>query len=185
MKLNELSDNPGARKSRLRVGRGIGSTKGKTSGRGVKGQKARSGVAIKGFEGGQMPLHRRLPKGGFKNLFRTEYQALNIGRLQDAIEAGRIDASQPITVEALRASGVIGRHATNGGVRLLAKGEIKTKIAITVDAVSEAARAAVEAAGGTVTLIEKREVPRKEGKKAARRAASAAKRAEREAAASA
>ena len=179
MKLNELSDNPGARKSRMRVGRGIGSGKGKTSGRGVKGQKARSGVAIKGFEGGQMPLHRRLPKRGFTNLFRTEYQPLNIGRLQAAIEAGKLDATQPITVEILRESGVIGRHATNGGVRLLAKGALTAKVTITVDAVSENARAAVEAAGGSVTLIVKREVPRKEGKKAARRLASAAKRAER------
>src|SRR6201988_4519983 len=111
MKLNPLSDNPGARKNRIRVGRGIGSGKGKTSGRGVKGQKARTGVAIKGFEGGQMPLHRRLPKRGFNNIFAKKYNELNLGRVQSAIDAGLLDAKQPITVDALKQAGLLRRSA--------------------------------------------------------------------------
>ncbi|XYP30202.1 50S ribosomal protein L15 [Zavarzinia sp. CC-PAN008] len=182
MKLNELADNPGARKARMRVGRGIGSGKGKTSGRGVKGQKARSGVAIKGFEGGQMPLHRRLPKGGFKNPTRKEYKAVNLGRIQEAIDAGRLNPAEPINTERLRASGLIGRQIGDG-VRLLAHGTITSAIQIEVDGASDAARAAVEAAGGSVTVTEKPQPPRKEGKKAERRKVQAEKKASRQAAA--
>ncbi len=109
MKLNELSDNPGAVKKRKRVGRGIGSGKGKTGGRGVKGQKARAGVAIKGFEGGQMPLHRRLPKRGFNNIFRKDYAEVNLERIQEAIDAGRLDSAQPVNAESLQAAGVFRR----------------------------------------------------------------------------
>jgi large subunit ribosomal protein L15 len=117
MKLNELSDNPGATKTRKRVGRGIGSGKGKTAGRGVKGQKSRTGVAIKGFEGGQMPLHRRLPKRGFNNIFRKDYAEVSLDRIAQAIEAGRLDAGQPINAETLKAAGVIRR--AKAGVRIL------------------------------------------------------------------
>ena len=109
VKLNELSDNPGASKNRMRVGRGIGSGKGKTGGRGVKGQKARTGVAVKGFEGGQMPLHRRLPKRGFTNLFATHYNEVNLGRIQQAVEAGKLDAKTPVTIDVLIAAGVISK----------------------------------------------------------------------------
>jgi large subunit ribosomal protein L15 len=150
MKLNELRDNPGARRKSKRLGRGIGSGKGKTSGKGVKGQLARTGVAINGFEGGQMPIYRRLPKRGFKNPFRKEYAPLNVGVLQAAIEAGRIDAGQPITEESLRAAGLVRRGKVDG-VRLLAKGELKRAVTITVSGASAAARVAVEKAGGTVT----------------------------------
>jgi large subunit ribosomal protein L15 len=151
MKLNQLSDNPGARRNRKRVGRGIGSGVGKTSGRGHKGQKSRSGVALKGFEGGQMPLDRRLPKRGFNNIFAKRYVALNIGRLQEAIDAGKVDAKTPIDAAALKAAGVIKNP--RDGVRLLANGEIKTKVNITVAGASKAAVAAVEQAGGSLTVI--------------------------------
>ena len=151
MKLNELSDNPGARKARKRVGRGIGSGKGKTAGAGHKGQKARSGVALKGFEGGQMPLHRRLPKRGFVNIFAKRYVHLNIGRLQRAIDDGQIDSSKPIDADALYVAGVIKN--SRDGVRLLAKGDLKAKVSITVAGASAAAREAVEKAGGQVTLL--------------------------------
>ncbi len=150
MRLNQLSDNPGARKARMRVGRGIGSGKGKTSGRGVKGQKARTGVAVKGFEGGQMPLHRRLPKRGFKNVLRLRFVAVNLGRLQAAIDAGKLDAKNTIDTAALLASGVIRRG--RDGVRLLATGEIKSAITISVAGASASAVAAVEKAGGKVNL---------------------------------
>ncbi len=150
MKLNELRDNQGARKAATRVGRGIGSGKGKTAGSGHKGQKARSGVAIKGFEGGQMPIYRRLPKRGFKSLNRKDFEVVNVGRIQAAIDAGRIDASQPLTIESLATSGVVGRVVD--GVRLLAKGELTAKVDITVTGASKAAIAAVEKAGGTVTV---------------------------------
>lgn len=153
MKLNEIQDNPGARKKRTIVGRGIGSGKGKTCGRGVKGQKARTGVSIRGFEGGQMPLHRRLPKRGFNNIFSKDYVSLNIGRLQQAIETGRIDAKQPITYDTLLSAGVISR--ARDGVRLLAKGEIKTKVDLTVAGASKTAIAAIEKAGGKLTLTAK------------------------------
>ncbi len=181
MKLNDIADNAGSRPARMRVGRGIGSGKGKTSGRGVKGQKARSGVAIKGFEGGQMPIHRRLPKGGFKNLFRTEYLAVNLGKIQAAVDAGRLTAGETVTPARLAEAGVLG---TRRGVpvRLLAQGSLTAKLTIEVDGASQKAVEAVEAAGGSVTIIPKREVPRKEGKKAERRKAQIAKREAREAA---
>ena len=150
MRLNELSDNPGARKRRMRIGRGIGSGKGKTGGRGVKGQKARTGVAIKGFEGGQMPLHRRLPKRGFNTPFPKEYDELNLGKLQAAIAEGRIKADQPIGRDELVAAGLV--RGRIDGVRLLAKGEFSTKITIHVAGASKSAIAAVEAAGGQVVL---------------------------------
>jgi large subunit ribosomal protein L15 len=150
MKLNELRDNPGARPTSKRLGRGIGSGKGKTSGKGVKGQKARAGVALNGFEGGQMPIYRRLPKRGFFNPFRKEYAPVNLGALAKAIEAGKLDAAQPITEDTLRAAGLVGGRKV-AGVRLLAQGEIGRAITITVSGASAAARAAVEQAGGTVT----------------------------------
>jgi len=150
MKLNELRDNPGARLKSKRLGRGIGSGKGKTSGKGVKGQKARTGVALNGFEGGQMPIYRRLPKRGFFNPFRKEYAPVNLGRLDAAIAAGRIDASQPITEDTLRAAGLI-RSGKIAGVRLLAKGEITRALTITVSGASAAAVDAVQKAGGSVT----------------------------------
>jgi len=150
MKLNELKDKVGARKARTRVGRGIGSGKGKTAGRGVKGQKSRSGVAIKGFEGGQMPLHRRLPKHGFTNIFRKNYQAVNVGRLQVAIDSGRLDAGKEITEQILKESGVVTR--LRDGVRLLGSGELKSKVTIVVAGASKGAIAAVEKAGGKVPV---------------------------------
>ncbi|HMA16070.1 MAG TPA: 50S ribosomal protein L15 [Kiloniellaceae bacterium] len=150
MKLNELSDNPGATRNRKRVGRGIGSGKGKTAGAGVKGQKARSGVAIKGFEGGQMPLHRRVPKRGFNNIFAARFKVVNLGRLQGAIDAGRLDAGKPVDTAALKAAGLV--KSAPDGIRLLAKGELKAKIDITVAGASKAAVEAVEKAGGSVTL---------------------------------
>ncbi len=150
MKLNELNDNAGARKERTRIGRGIGSGKGKTGGRGVKGQKSRSGVAIKGFEGGQMPIHRRLPKRGFNNIFAKHYAELNLGGLQKAIDNKKLDVKKPITIEILRTANVVGKVID--GVRLLAKGKLNTKVDIHVTGASKAAVAAVEAAGGKVTL---------------------------------
>jgi len=181
MKLTEIADNPGSRPARIRVGRGIGSGKGKTSGKGVKGQKARSGVAIKGFEGGQMPIHRRLPKGGFKNLFRTAYLPVNLGKIQAAVDAGRIAAGATVTAAVLAETGVLGLRR-GFPVRLLADGEIKVALTLEVDAASDSAVAAVEAAGGKVVIIPKRVVARKEGKKAERRKTQIAKREAREAA---
>ncbi len=151
MKLNELSDNPGSRKSRMRVGRGIGSGKGKTGGRGVKGQKSRSGVAIKGYEGGQMPIHMRLPKRGFKNIFRKDFNVINLGQIQAAVEAGKIAAGSVVNLESLVASGIVRRN--KDGVRLLARGELIAKLSFEVDGASEAAKAAVEKAGGSVKLL--------------------------------
>jgi large subunit ribosomal protein L15 len=150
MKLNELSDNPGAMKVRKRVGRGIGSGKGKTAGRGVKGQKSRAGVAIKGFEGGQMPLHRRLPKRGFTNIFRKELVEVSLDRIALAIEAGRLDAGQPVNAESLKAAGVIRR--SRDGVRLLGGAAPKATLTVQVAGASRPAIAAVEQAGGTVTV---------------------------------
>jgi large subunit ribosomal protein L15 len=156
MKLSDLRDNAGARKPRRRIGRGIGSGKGKTGGRGGKGQTARSGVAIKGFEGGQMPLHRRLPKRGFKNIFRKRFNELNLDRIQQAIEAGKLDPAAPIDVEALVAAGVVRR--AKDGVRLLGGGKLTAKVEIAVAGASKSAIAAVEGAGGSVTvLLPKRE----------------------------
>jgi large subunit ribosomal protein L15 len=151
MKLNDLRDNEGARKTRRRVGRGIGSGKGKTAGRGVKGQKARTGVAVKGFEGGQMPLHRRLPKRGFKNIFRLRYNEVNLGRLQQAIEAGKLEAGAAIDAEGLVRAGVLRRVLD--GVRLLGAGELKAPLVLTVAGASKSAVAAVEKAGGSVTVV--------------------------------
>ena len=151
MKLNQISDNAGATKDRIRVGRGIGSGKGKTAGRGHKGQKSRSGVAIKGFEGGQMPIYRRLPKRGFTNLFRKEFEPVNVGGIQKAIDDKKIDAKKPITAEVLQAAGLVGK--IKDGVRVLAKGTISTKIEIEVNGASAAAVAAIEAAGGKVTVL--------------------------------
>ena len=148
-KLNELAPAPGSTKNRMRVGRGPGSGKGKTGGRGVKGQKARSGVAINGFEGGQMPLHMRMPKRGFNNPFAKEFAEVNLWRLEQAIAAGKLDATKPIDGKVLVAAGVVRRE--KDGVRLLGKGELTTKIDITVYSASAAAKAAVEKAGGKVT----------------------------------
>lgn len=150
MKLNQIGDNPGATRPRKRLGRGIGSGLGKTSGKGHKGQKARSGgQRIVGFEGGQMPLYRRLPKRGFHNPFRREFVVVNIGELQKAVDAGRLDASQPVDEPALQAAGLFRRR--RDGVRLLAKGELTAALTITVAGASKAAVAAVEKAGGSVT----------------------------------
>ncbi len=150
MKLNQLSDNPKARKERSRVGRGPGSGRGRTCGRGNKGQNSRSGVALKGFEGGQMPLNRRLPKRGFKNKFGKDYATVNLGRLQAAIDAGKLDPKKPIDLAALSAAGVITKP--RDGVRLLAKGVLKSKVNITVAGASKAAAAAVEKAGGSLAV---------------------------------
>jgi large subunit ribosomal protein L15 len=147
--LNDLRDNPGSRLKSKRLGRGIGSGKGKTSGKGVKGQKAREGVALNGFEGGQLPLYRRLPKRGFHNLFRKEYAPVNLGALNTAIENGKIDGGQPITEAILIAAGLA--DAALAGVRLLNEGKITRAISITVSGASATAKAAVEEAGGTVT----------------------------------
>lgn len=152
MKLNELKDNPGARKTKIRVGRGIGSGKGKTSGKGHKGAKARSGVAVNGFEGGQMPIYRRLPKRGFHNPTAKDYAIVNVGRIQEALDDGRLAKDVPLSVELLLAAGLVSK--SRDGVRLLAKGELSAKIEITVAGASAAAVAAVEKAGGKVTLIE-------------------------------
>lgn len=151
MKLNELRDNEGARKGRMRVGRGIGSGKGKTAGRGQKGAKSRSGVAINGFEGGQMPLHMRLPKRGFNNIFRKDYAIVNLGMVQKVIDAGKLDAKAVIDQAALRAAG-LSRGGKNG-VRLLAKGELTAKVSFSVAGASSAAVAAVEKAGGKVEIL--------------------------------
>ncbi len=151
MRLNELRDNPGAVKQRKRVGRGIGSGKGKTGGRGVKGQKSRSGVAIKGFEGGQMPIHRRLPKRGFNNIFAKKYNEINLSNIQEAIDNGRLDNKAPVTVEVLVAAGLVRKK--KDGVRLLGNGEIKAKVAFEIAGASQGAIKAVEAAGGPVKIL--------------------------------
>jgi large subunit ribosomal protein L15 len=178
MRLNAISDRPGATKAKKRLGRGIGSGLGKTAGKGTKGQKARAGVAIKGFEGGQMPLHRRLPKRGFNNIFAKKLNELNLGRIQQAVDAGVLDAKKPITVAALKEAGLIRRE--KDGVRLLGNGELKAKLAFEVTGASQSAIKAVEAKGGTVTLksITGRERPAadkiKSERRAAKRAAKAA-----------
>ena len=151
MKLNEVKDNDGATMNSKRVGRGIGSGTGKTSGSGHKGQKARSGVSINGFEGGQMPIHRRLPKRGFTNIFRKNYVEVNLGRMQAGIDSGKLDAGKPVDAEALVNAGVISK--ARDGVRILAKGELKSKkVEIHAAGASKAAIAAVEAAGGKVVI---------------------------------
>lgn len=151
MKLNQISDNPGATKDRMRVGRGIGSGKGKTAGRGVKGQKARTGVSIKGFEGGQMPLHRRLPKRGFNNLYAQDLNEVNLGRIQEAIDAGKLDKAATVTVESLVAAGIIARP--RDGVKLLGVGELTAKLSFEVTRASKSAVEAVEKAGGSVSTV--------------------------------
>lgn len=151
MQLNEIQDNPGARKRMMRVGRGVGSGKGKTCGRGYKGQKSRTGVSIHGFEGGQMPIHRRLPKRGFKPINRMEYATVNVDVLQAAIENKRLDASKPINVEALVAAGLVRSNA--GAVKLLGNGEVTTKVTIEVHKATESARKAIAASGGTLTEL--------------------------------
>ena len=156
MKLNQIADRPGARRNRRRIGRGIGSGTGKTGGRGGKGQTARSGVRIKGFEGGQMPLHRRLPKRGFSNPFAKRLNEVNLGRVQAAIDAGRIDAKTTIDVAAMIKGGLMRR--AKGGVKLLGGGELKSKADFAVHGASKSAVAAVEKAGGTVKIL----APKKE-----------------------
>jgi large subunit ribosomal protein L15 len=148
MKLNEIKDNEGARHRKMRVGRGIGSSKGKTAGRGGKGQTARTGVRINGFEGGQTPIHRRLPKRGFNNYTRTEFEAVNTGDLQKAIDAGKLKGD--ITIESLKKAGLVRNAAEN--VKLLAKGAITSKVSVSVTAASASAKAAVEKAGGAVVV---------------------------------
>lgn len=150
MKLNEIRDNEGAARKKKRLGRGIGSGKGKTSGKGVKGQKARTGIAVAGFEGGQMPIYRRLPKRGFTNIFATEFVAVNLGALQKAVDAGRLDQGKPVNAESLKAAGFF--KDAKDGVKLLAKGELKAKLTIEVAAASAAAKAAVEKSGGKLVL---------------------------------
>ena len=151
MRLNELRDNPGATRPRKRVGRGPGSGKGTTAGRGDKGQKSRSGVALKGFEGGQMPIHRRLPKRGFNNIFRKDFNEINLGRLQAVVDNGQIDAKLPVTAAALAKAGIISK--IKDGVRVLGNGELKTALTLEVSGISESAKKAVEAVGGSVTLV--------------------------------
>ncbi|SIS59081.1 50S ribosomal protein L15 [Insolitispirillum peregrinum] len=150
MKLNELRDNPGATKDRTRVGRGIGSGKGKTAGRGVKGQKSRTGVSINGFEGGQMPIYRRLPKRGFTNIFRKSYVPMNLDRIQAAVDAGKFAAGSTITADALVAAGLV--KSARDGIRLLGNGEIKVALTFEVAGASKSAIEAVEKAGGKVVL---------------------------------
>ena len=157
MKLNELSDKPGATKARKRVGRGIGSGTGKTAGRGVKGQKSRSGVAINGYEGGQMPIHMRLPKRGFNNVFAKHYNEVSLGCVQTAIDAGKLDAGAPVTVEALKAAGVVRR--VKDGVRLLGNGELKTAVNFEIAGASKPAAEAVEKAGGSVKIVNAKAEP--------------------------
>ena len=169
MKLNELKDNAGARKGRMRVGRGIGSGKGKTAGRGQKGQKSRSGVSVWGFEGGQMPLHMRLPKRGFNNIFAKDYAEVNIGSVQKAIDAGTLDTKGTLDRDALKAAGLV--RGGRDGVRLLGKGELKAKLAVRVAGISKGAREAVEKAGGSVEIIE----PKKPAELAAAKKGSAKK----------
>jgi large subunit ribosomal protein L15 len=164
MKLNELKDVDGATKPRKRVGRGIGSGSGKTAGRGVKGQKARSGVAINGFEGGQMPIYRRLPKRGFTNIFAKDFNVVSLGRIQAAIDAKKLDAGKAVDVEALKAAGVIRR--AKDGVRVLADGDIKAKLTLEVAGASKAAIEKIEKAGGTVKLPEVKEPVKKMAPKA-------------------
>ena len=151
MRLNGITDNAGSSKKRTRIGRGIGSGSGKQSGRGGKGQTARSGVRIKGFEGGQMPLHRRLPKRGFTNIFKTDYNEVNLGRVQQALDAGKLDAGQPITVDALVAAGVCAK--VRDGVKLLGQGEFSAKVSFEVARASNTALAAIEKAGGSIKLL--------------------------------
>ena len=174
MKLNELRDNAGARKGRMRVGRGIGSGKGKTAGRGQKGAKARSGVSVNGFEGGQMPLHMRIPKRGFNNIFAKDFAEVNLGLIQKAIDNGKLDAGKPIDHAALKAAGLA--RSGKDGVRLLGKGEFSAKATFAVAGVSKGARDVVEKAGGKIELPEAK--PSEHEKKTARREVNKTARAE-------
>ncbi|MBI1239219.1 MAG: 50S ribosomal protein L15 [Alphaproteobacteria bacterium] len=189
MRLNELRDNPGARKKSKRVGRGPGSGKGKTSGRGVKGDKARTGSTVNGFEGGQMPLHMRLPKRGFNNVFARDFAVVNLGRIEEAVKAGRLDVNQPLTEEVLVKAGVSRRG--KDGIRLLAKGTLSLKLFLEVTGASQAAIDAVEKQGGSVTVIGLKPKPVNKGrpnatgKRTERREKAAEKRAQRGAAAEA
>ena len=151
MKLTDIRDNSGAKKSRIRVGRGIGSGKGKTGGRGVKGQKARAGVAVKGFEGGQMPLYRRLPKRGFTNIFAKDLNEVNLGRIQQAVDAKKLDVTKPVTQASLVEAGVLSK--LRDGVKILGQGEFKAKLAFEVAGASKSAQAAIERAGGSVKIL--------------------------------
>ena len=179
MKLNEIHNNPGAHKRKTKVGRGSSSGLGKTSGRGVKGAKARTGTKVYGFEGGQMPLHMRMPKRGFNNIFANDFCELNLGRLQKAIDEKKIDASQKITGETLRKANIV--HKNRDGVRLLGTGELKVKIDIEVAGASASAREAVEKSGGTLTTTFKKanymNKKGEPGKRKQRRAKAAEKRA--------
>ena len=183
MKLNQISNNPGAHKHKHKVGRGSSSGLGKTSGRGVKGAKARTGTKVYGFEGGQMPLHMRMPKRGFNNIFANDFSEVNVGRLQKAIDNKRLDASKKIDGDVLREAGLA--HKSRDGVRLLGKGEITAKIDIVVAGVSKGAREAIEKAGGTVTTTFTKKVTTNKkgepGKRQTRRRESAEKRAARKA----
>ncbi|MEJ1969510.1 MAG: 50S ribosomal protein L15 [Rhizomicrobium sp.] len=181
MKLNEIANNPGAHKHKHKVGRGSSSGLGKTSGRGVKGAKARTGTKVYGFEGGQMPLHMRMPKRGFKNIFGTQFAELNLGRLQKAIDEKKVDASQKITGETLRKAGIV--HKSRDGIRLLGTGELTAKLDIEVAGASASAKEAVEKAGGTLTATHKKanymNKKGEPGKRKQRRAKAAEKRAAR------
>ena len=163
MRLNEIKDKHGSKKERVRIGRGIGSGVGKTGGRGGKGQTARSGVAIGGFEGGQMPLHRRLPKRGFNKWRRKDYNEVNVGALQQAIDDKRLDAGKPVDLDALVAAGIVRR--AKDGLRLLGSGAITAKLTLTVDHASGTAKTAIEKAGGSIKLIEKKVLPADEAKR--------------------
>jgi large subunit ribosomal protein L15 len=181
MKLNEIANNPGSHKKKTKVGRGSSSGLGKTSGRGVKGAKARTGNAVYGFEGGQMPLHMRMPKRGFNNIFGTDFAEVNLGRIQKAIDEKKLDASAKVDLEALKKAGLVSK--ARDGVRLLAKGEIKSKLTIEVAGASKSAVEAVEKAGGSVATTYKKKVTANKkgepGKRQQRRIDSAKKRAER------
>ena len=181
MKLNEIRNNPGSRKSKTRRGRGSSSGLGKTSGRGVKGAKARTGTKVYGFEGGQMPLHMRMPKRGFNNIFANDFSELNLGRLQKAIDEKRIDAGAKINEEALRKAGLV--HKSRDGVRLLGEGELKARLDIEVAGASASAKEAVEKAGGTIVLTFRKKVTTNKkgqpGKRQERRKKAAEKRAAR------
>ena len=168
MRLNDIKDNPGSRKTRVRIGRGIGSGVGKTGGRGGKGQTARSGVAIGGFEGGQMPLHRRLPKRGFRSRSRDEFNEVSVADLQAAVDTNRLDAGKPVDVAALKAAGLVRRELS--GVRILGGGEINAALKLTINHATASARAAIEQAGGAITLIEKKILEADEAKRAKRAA---------------
>lgn len=173
MRLNEIKDNAGASKKKVRVGRGIGSGIGKTSGRGVKGQKSRQGVALAGFEGGQMPLHRRLPKRGFNKWRAKDFNEVNLDQLQAAVEAGKIEDGSDVTVATLAEAGVVRR--AKDGVRILGNGALKAKLSLTVNHATASAKAAIEKAGGSVTVIEPKVLAADEEKRKKSAAKKAAK----------